>query len=619
MRPSSGGMSKRHDDDPSPMDVVTAAAWFGLVGGLIEITLVSLERRSYPLLRLSDDFVWMAPAVLVIVALAVSVPCALSAWRLNGRIGLRLSVLAAASLAALDLLMLVPRLSHYAAVLLAFGAGVHGSRLVVKHWPGFRRMMRRSTAPLLVCIALVAAGVWLSSPRPTSRGGDQMAGGEAPRSPNVILITLDTVRAPNLELYGYSRQTMPGLERFAQRGVVFEHAFATAPWTLPSHASLFTGRWPHELSADYETPLDATYPTVAEYLAARGYATAGFAANLGYCSYESGLGRGFQHYEDYPRSIGQIASSSTLVRNVANNFRVRRILRTDQHLNRVTAADLNARVIGWLSSRPLQAPPFFVFVNYFDAHEPYLPPPPYDTRFGPARQRGRYSPLHRWLWDVSVGHRPMRPEEIREEVDAYDSALAYLDDQVTALLDDLSRRRLLDDTIVIVTSDHGEEFGEHGVFDHGYSLYRQALHVPLVVVDTRRGPQGMRIATPVSLRDIPATIVETLGRNENSPFPGESLARWWRNQPAADRTVDRGLLTELKRVEGQPEWFPASKGDMKGAFYGRFHYVLGGDGAEELYQFEGDAGEHNNLARLPAFQSRLAEGRAVVRQLATPP
>jgi arylsulfatase A-like enzyme len=298
---------------------------------------------------------------------------------------------------------------------------------------------------------------------------------------------------------------------------------------------------------------------------------------------------------------------------------LRRLVRNDQHLNRVTAADLNARVIGWLSSRPASPSPFFVFINYFDAHEPYLPPRPYDTRFGPGRERGRYSPLHRWLWDVSVGHRPMQPEDVREEVDAYDSALAYLDDKVAALLDDLSRRRLLDDTIVIVTSDHGEEFGEHGVFDHGYTLYRQALHVPLIIVGGQRVPKGLRITSPVSLRDIPATIVDTLGMKGDSPFPGEPLTRVWSGQPEAAKTVDHGLLTELTRVAGQPDWFPASKGDMKGAFFGTFHYILGGDGAEELYQWGSDAGEHHNLALLPAFQSRLAEGRAVVRQLAAPP
>ena len=116
----------------------------------------------------------------------------------------------------------------------------------------------------------------------------------------MLLIVWDTVRAGNLSLHGYGRRTSPNLERLAGRGVRFDQAFATAPWTLPSHSSLFTGRWPHELTADWQSPLDGTHPTLAEYLAAHGYDTAGFVANLDYCSRETGLSRGFAHYEDYP-------------------------------------------------------------------------------------------------------------------------------------------------------------------------------------------------------------------------------------------------------------------------------------------------------------------------------
>ena len=121
----------------------------------------------------------------------------------------------------------------------------------------------------------------------------------APSAANVILIVLDTVRAESLSLYGYHRDTTPNLTRLAARGVRFDRAFATAPWTAPSHASMFTGRWCHELSVGWNRPLDGTSPTLAEFLGARGYATAGFVANTTYCSYETGLDRGFAHYEDY--------------------------------------------------------------------------------------------------------------------------------------------------------------------------------------------------------------------------------------------------------------------------------------------------------------------------------
>ena len=121
------------------------------------------------------------------------------------------------------------------------------------------------------------------------------------------MIVWDTVRADHLSLHGYGRPTTPNLERLAARGVRFNLAFSTSSWTLPSHASLFTGRWPHELRVDWTVPLGNDFPTLAEYLGAQGYDTAGFAANVDYCSRETGLARGFVHYEDYPINLHEAA------------------------------------------------------------------------------------------------------------------------------------------------------------------------------------------------------------------------------------------------------------------------------------------------------------------------
>ncbi len=121
----------------------------------------------------------------------------------------------------------------------------------------------------------------------------------ADRSANVILIVLDAVAAGHTNLYGYERPTSPTLVELAERGIRFDFVQSTSSWTLPSHASMFTGRWPHELSASWRTPLDQTYPTLAEFLSSQGYATAGFIANTQYCASDSGLGRGFTEYQDF--------------------------------------------------------------------------------------------------------------------------------------------------------------------------------------------------------------------------------------------------------------------------------------------------------------------------------
>ena len=151
----------------------------------------------------------------------------------------------------------------------------------------------------MVGLVFVIAGFdigtdWLKRPRKSGRPMPP------DNSPNILFIVLDTVRADRLSLYGYERPTTPNLKRLSQRGVRFDNARATAPWTLASHASMFTGHWPHEVGAgSWMTPLRGNLPTLAEYVGAHGYATAGFIANVVYCSQESGLARGFTHYEDY--------------------------------------------------------------------------------------------------------------------------------------------------------------------------------------------------------------------------------------------------------------------------------------------------------------------------------
>ena len=594
--------------------VVAFPVWLALAGAFVEVLVLFLKKRRDPLMLLSPDFVWMAPIALLVIIIALVTLMELLAGRRRGPAldGFRLFV--PSSLVALNLLMLVPGLAHYAAAILAAGVAVQLSRVVLAHPEAAGRLMRRTTVWIIGAFLAAGALIWTASA--PNRSG-VVARGDGQRRQNVVLITLDTVRAANLSSYGYGRQTTPNLDRFSQRGVVFEDAFSTAPWTLPSHASMFTGRWPHELSADHDTPLDATYPTLAEFLRDRGYATGGFVANLKYCGASTGLSRGFQHYEDYSRSIGQLASSSTLMRTVADNFRIRRLLQNDEHLNRISGAEISARAIEWIDAQ--QDAPFFAFLNYFDAHEPYLPPPPFDRQFGAGRRHGRHSPLHHWLWNPAVRHRPLDDAVRQEEIDAYDGGLASLDAEVGRFLDALESRDLLGNTYVVITSDHGEEFAEHGVYEHGYSLYRPSVQVPLIVFEPLPGrsvPSHVTVSTPVSLRDLPATIVDLLDLSSGSPFPGGSWWRLWHHlgnfMPAQE---DSPLLTEVLPSPGQPDWFPSSKGEMKSLVHQGMRYIRNGDGREELYDFVTDRWERNNLVAAPDRQQALIGARAALQRL----
>jgi arylsulfatase A-like enzyme len=587
---------------------LAVCCWLGLIGSIVELTVLWLRRMSQPLLKLSDDYAWSVPAALVGTVLLVILPLLL-AGRWRPRPAYFAAVLVAAAVVFLDMLLLFPGLAPYAAAVLAAGLGAQVARSAAHVAASTASLVRRSAPALLVLLGALAGGIWMSS-RPAAQVLMPAPGA----GPNVLVITLDTVRAASLSLYGASRETTPNLTRYGAQGVVFDQAYSVAPWTLPAHASLFTGRWPHELSVGYREPLDEQSQTLAEHFAARGYATAGFVANLGYCSRSTGLARGFGHYEDYPRSLGQVAANSTLLRTVADNFNVRRLIADDEHLNRVTANDINRRFQDWLVTN--RDAPFFVFLNYFDAHEPYLPPPPFDRQFGPGRQHGRFSPLHHAQWDPAAASRELDPVALTEEIDAYDGALASLDHQLGVLLDDLSARGLLDRTLVIITSDHGEEFAEHRVLEHGYSLYRAALQVPLLMILPGVVPEALRIPTPVSLRDVAATVVELTGGTA-STIGGTSLSRFW----LGDDESGSPVVSELSRPPGNlPEWYPVNKGHMRSLVHRGFRYIRNGDRTEELYALEADPWERLNLAVDPRYadilreaSTRLDEAGGVVR------
>ena len=586
---------------------LSAAAWCALVMGLIEAAILAIKRVGQPLMKLGPDYMWMGPLALLIIFVALGL-ILLLAGRFSPRLDVEnATIFSCVTLGSMDLLILIPGLHHAASLALAAGFSFQILRVIRRRRESFQRLVRRTLPFIVGLMFLLSFGphaallmrekrVLAALPPPP------------PQAANLLVITLDAVRAANMSLYGYMRQTTPRIAALAERSITFDRALSTAPWTLPSHAGIFTGHWYHELSADYEKPLDAAYPTLAEFLSGRGYRTAGFVGNLGYCGTETGLSRGFAHYEDYPLSWGQLASSSGLTRTFLDNFRLRRMVENDQHLNRMTADALNDNVLRWIDRD--RAQPFFVFLNYFDAHDPYLPPPPFDSKFGPGRKNGKHSPLHHWLYNPAVGHRPLDQPTVQEEIDAYDGAVAYLDNRLGVLLDGLKERGLLGNTLVVITADHGEEFGEHRVFEHGYSLYGPSINVPLVVSFPGRLP-ARRIGPPVSLRDLPATITDLLGLRD-APFPGASLKRFWENLSGSTAVVPSPVLAELNFARRQPDWFPISKGDMKSVVSAGLHYIRNGDGSEELYDYQGDPWERANLAPDAEHHSDLEQLRGLL-------
>jgi arylsulfatase A-like enzyme len=601
------------------MVVLGCAAWYGLVVGWAELGLVLGQkwlRDPSPLFfRMNRHVVWMVPAadLVLFVGLGLaSAALALSRPRPAARLTDRLFCFVG-SLA----LLLTHRPFHGGAcAVLALGVGYRLSRRIAGNERRFRSLMWHTLPALGVGSAALAgasflAGVLGPETRPAalppaSRG-----------APNILLIVLDTVRADRLSAYGYHRPTTPNLERLSGRGIRFAQARSTAPWTLPSHASLMTGRWPHELSADFSGPLDARFPTLAEYLSARGYATGGFVANRTYAGAETGLARGFAHYEDHDLSpLGVLRCSSLggriLWPLIAGEGCVGH---PDEIPDRKDAAEVRDELLGWLAHRPRDRP-YFAFLNFYDAHNPYIPPAHFRRHFG-ERPQSRSDRVLLLEWFIQKKE-SLPQRQLRMASDAYDDCLAYLDDQLGRLFDELGRRGLLEDTLVIVTADHGEHFGEHALYGHASSLYDQEVRVPLVIVPPRGGPTGRVVESAVSLRDIPATVVDLAGLADGAPFPGRSLARWWVPQGEPADAADRAVLVEVDEpAQASPNQgrSPIFRGAMKAVVADAKAYIRNGDGAEELYDLASDPDESHDLAGLPGSRPLLERFRDELRRL----
>ena len=574
--------------------VLAQALLFGLLTGLGEAGLTGVKSQLLGrFVRVGPDVAWMAPIADAAAFAAIGLLLiALSAiWRRLGHPIVAPFVFT--FLAAISALLMYYPLQPYAKILLALGIASQLARLA-QRWHGqYERFVGRA----LIGVACVVAALIVVSRAGASivyRQRVNALPAAAPQSPNVVLIVWDTVRAANLSLYGYQRRTTPNLEKWGQSSVVFERASSTSPWTLPSHASMLTGRWAQELSTNWEERLDGEPRTLAEELSARGYATAGFVANTYYCGNELGLDRGFARYDDYVVTPQEVLISSSLIRTLANRNDVRRMVNYYDNIPRQNAAAITDRFLAWQATTG--ARPFFAFLNFFDAHETYLPPTPYAGAFGPG------APLDsdEVIQDVRRSFRRdwfKRPHgEIQGEINMYDAAIAYLDAEFDRLMHALEAEGKLDNTIVIVTADHGEQFGEHGLFVHANSLYQPLLHVPLLIRFPQRVPEGRRVEARVTLRDLPATVIDMLPKANGSGMPGMSLAGLWTGaRPAPDAAIAEVRQADWA-VDANP-WYPAAKGDMASLTDDRYHYIRNGDGSEELYDVAADPNERNDLAK----------------------
>lgn len=495
-----------------------------------------------------------------------------------------------------DLLASTGRLNDLACTLLALGLATQLALGFRRHPEGALRFLRR-TAPVLVVLLLIAAGCVLASGY-TVVDTDTKRPTPPEKFPNVLLVVLDAVRADHLGAYGHARATSPNFDRFAREGVLFENAYSSSSWTLPSHASLFTNLYNFQNHVD-PWFLDQRFPTLAEFLSEHSYATGGAVGNTYWCNYPTGIAQGFDHNADYFHNVPDAISRTLFGRKAMEG--VLHLFRYYRNPAKKTADKVNEEILSWLDSRSGPPRQFFAFLNYYDPHEPCFPPAPYDGRFAPPEQINHRKPLdtHQAL------PQPLPRDRIQADLDAYDATIAYVDAQLGELWGELERRGLAQNTLLILTSDHGHSWGEGGVYGHRTSLRREQIHVPLVFYWPGHIPSGVRVAAPVSQIDVPATVADLLGLE--SSFRRPSLAAHWREPAAA--SAPEPVLAELARPRRDlpPEW-PIARGDMKTLVTERWQYIEWADGTAQLFDFLADPKEERDL-------SQTEEGRPVAAGL----
>lgn len=393
--------------------------------------------------------------------------------------------------------------------------------------------------------------------------------------PNVLLVVLDTVRADALSCYGNPRPTTPNIDELKVQGTLFENAYATCFWTLPSHASLFTGLYPSEAGATSETNyLPDRLTTLAERLSGAGYRSGAVVRNA-WLSAERGFAQGFEDFfEDWRDDTGNEAEEEG------------------------EAVDLAA---AWIGERVAEREKFFLFVNLNVAHLPYTPPEPYRSRFASAEwseERVEELMSIEGGWGHLAGNLALDDEDFRLLHDLYEAEVSIADEHVGRILDTIRELGVLDQTLVIVTSDHGENLGDHGLIDHVFSLYDSTVRVPLIVRYPGRFETGA-VSELVSLVDVMPTVLSATGV-EGVDF---ALAGLPLDHPGIE--ARSSIFAENGRpingIRLLEKWFPdfdtaTIDHPMRMIRSSSFKLIWTADVSAELYELEADPGELHDLS-----------------------
>ncbi|WP_255150135.1 sulfatase [Halorarius halobius] len=452
--------------------------------------------------------------------------------------------------------------------------------------------------------------------------------------PNIVMLVLDTARARNFSCYGNERETTPTLDALASRGVKFSRATSISPWTLPSHASLFTGVPPtvHQTNS-LESQLPSSLTTLASMLSAHGYNTIGMSANPWFSS-QFGIIDGFDHFHHLfgPFSTESYREFVMKVTDSGNSLpeRVSSILSSQSPLeiarNGMTAAyrqfvdrdDDGARkavnkaheVIG-------QSNPYFMFINFLEPHLPFEPPEDCRRKFIPDHvTENRLELLNQDATAYNIRNVEMEQSDFDFLERLYDAEIFHVDRQICRILDYLDQTGQRDNTIIIVLGDHGENIGDHGLMAHHYSIHETLTHIPLIIHYPGVFDGGDIIESRVSSLDVPATLVEILsdyGINDDS-FQAQQKGTPLHYESLTERTIVSEYLNPMPpisrlREKSENGDFDVSQYDrqLRAVYDDEYKLVRGTDGYQALYDLSENPHESKNIIETSPLKSTELE------------
>ena len=439
--------------------------------------------------------------------------------------------------------------------------------------------------------------------------------------PNVLLFVVDTTRG--VETVPFDPSVTPNLAALAEEGTEYTRAFSVAPWTLPSHASLFTGTYPtrHGAHSDH-TRLDGELPTVAEAFDAAGYETAGVSNNV-WVTEEFGLARGFETFAEYGERDDSWSDPGASTGGVRDWLRRRTwgslALEAAGRLapREGRGDDGAARTVGWvrdwLGSRS-RADPFFLFANCIEPHLEYRPPRRIAERFLPEEwSYAEAMAVRQDPREYDVGQFDLSEEEWAVLRALYRAEIAYVDERIGAVREALEAAGEWEDTVTVVVSDHGESIGEHGFLGHQYSLYDTVVHVPLVVHGGAFSGGRSRNDRLVQTVDVAPTLLDAAGV---SAPEARSAHQGWSFHPDADTSPRSKVIAEYRgprppvevleeKFEAIPDEIYDLQRSLRAVRTERYKYVRGSDGTRELYDLAADPGETVDISE--AASERVAE------------